>query len=109
MFELTFFTAGSDSQMLVVSTFIKAIAKLKREGKIGAGLTFHGLPHTVGTLLVEAGVDLDTVRRWLGQKTLAIHYSETADTSKQMRSAVNKLDPLGRKMRTKVSNAAKNV
>ncbi|MFZ0127542.1 MAG: tyrosine-type recombinase/integrase, partial [Xanthobacteraceae bacterium] len=39
----------------------------------------HGLRHTVGTLLIEAGADIDTVRRWLGQKTLAmaIHYSET--------------------------------
>jgi len=93
------------------STFIKAIAKLKRQRRIGAGLTFHGLRHTVGTLLIEAGVDLDTVRRWLGQKTLAmaIHYSETADTSKQMRSAMNKLDPLGSKARTKVSNKAKKV
>jgi len=43
------------------------MAALKREGKVGDGLTFHGLRHTVGTLLVEAGYDLDTVRRWLGQ------------------------------------------
>lgn len=49
------------------SSFIKAMAALKREGKVGDGLTFHGLRHTVGTLLVEAGYDLDTVRRWLGQ------------------------------------------
>ncbi|MGB8103945.1 MAG: tyrosine-type recombinase/integrase, partial [Pseudolabrys sp.] len=84
------------------STFIKAITKLEREGKVGEGLTFHGLRHTVGTLLVEAGVNLDTVRRWLGQKTLAmaIHYSETADTSKQMRGALKKFDPLGSKTRT---------
>ena len=84
------------------STFIKAIAKLEREGKFGAGLTFHVLRHTVGTLLVEAGVSLDTVRRWLGQKTLtmAIHYSETADTSKQMRGVLKKFDPLGSKTRT---------
>ncbi len=81
------------------STFIKAIAKLERQGKVGAGLTFHGLRHTVGTLLVEAGFNLDTVRRWLGQKTLAmaIHYSETADTSKQMRGVLKKFDPLGSK------------
>ncbi len=93
------------------STFIKAIAKLEREGKVGAGLTFHGLRHTVGTLLVEAGINLDTVRRWLGQKTLAmaIHYSETADTSKQMRGAMKKFDPLGSKTRTKVSNTKKKV
>jgi hypothetical protein len=63
----------------------------------------------VGTLLIEAGVSLDTVRRWLGQKTLAmaILYSETADTAKQIRSAMNKLDPLGSKTRTKVSNRSK--
>ena len=93
------------------STFIKAIAKLVREGKVGTGLTFHGLRHTCGTLLIEAGVSLDTVRRWLGQKTLAmaIYYSETADTSKQMRTAMNKLDPLGSKARTKVSNKLKKV
>ncbi len=84
------------------SSFIKAIAALKRSAKIGDGLTFHGLRHTVGTLLVEAGYDIDTVRRWLGQKTLAmaIHYSETADTSGRMREVIAKLNPLGSKPRT---------
>jgi integrase len=84
------------------SSFIKAMAALKRKGKIGDGLTFHGLRHTVGTLLVEAGYDLDTVRRWLGHKTLAmaIHYSETADTSHRMSQVLRKLDPLGSKSRT---------
>lgn len=81
------------------STFIKAIRKLERTGKIEAGLTFHGLRHTCGTLLVEAGFDIDSVRRWLGQKTLAmaIHYSETADTSVRMRGMMKKFDPLGSK------------
>lgn len=84
------------------SSFIKAMAALKRAGKIGDGLTFHGLRHTVGTLLIEAGYDIDTVRRWLGQKTLAmaIHYSESADTSHRMREVITKLDPLGSKSRT---------
>jgi integrase len=84
------------------SSFIKAVAKLKVDGKVGAGLTFHGLRHTVGTHLVEAGCDIDTVRRWLGQKTLAmaIHYSETADTSRRMRNVLAKFDPLGSKKRT---------
>jgi integrase len=60
------------------------------------------LRHTVGTLLVEAGYDIDTVRRWLGQKTLAmaIHYSETADTSKRMIGVMQKFDPLGSRKRT---------
>jgi len=84
------------------SSFIKAMTALKRGGKIGQGLTFHGLRHTVGTLLIEAGYDLDTVRRWLGQKTLAmaIHYSETADTSQRMSQVIKKFDPLGSKSRT---------
>ena len=78
------------------------MATLKRDGKVGDGLTFHGLRHTVGTLLIEAGFDLDTVRRWLGQKTLAmaIHYSETADTSDRMSQVIKKFDPLGSKSRT---------
>ena len=84
------------------STFIKAVAKLTREGRVGSGLTFHGLRHTVGTLLTESGCDLDTVRRWLGQKTLsmAIHYSESADTSERMKGILKKFDPLGSKKRT---------
>ena len=44
--------------------------KLETEGVVGPGLTFHGLRHTCGTLLAEAGADLDTIRRWLGQATL---------------------------------------
>ena len=81
------------------STFIKAIARLHQQGLVEDGLTFHGLRHTVGTLLIEAGADIDTVRRWLGQKTLAmaIHYSETADASAKMQGIMRALDPLGTK------------
>ena len=84
------------------STFIKAIRRLEREGLVQPGLTFHGLRHTVGTLLIEAGFDIDTVRRWLGQKTLAmaIHYSETADTTEKMAGVIARFDPLGSKTRT---------
>ncbi|WP_338692483.1 tyrosine-type recombinase/integrase [Bradyrhizobium sp. 26S5] len=84
------------------SSFIKAMAKLKRDGLIGDGLTFHGLRHSFGTMLVEAGYDIDTVRRWLGQRTvaMAVHYTESADTSDRMRDVVAKLDPLGSKSRT---------
>lgn len=84
------------------ASFNKAMKKIEADERIGAGLTFHGLRHTVGTLLIEAGVELDIVRRWLGQKTLAmaIHYSEQADTSEQMSGAVLKFDPLGSKQGT---------
>ena len=68
-------------------------------GQIKPGLTFHGLRHTCGTALIEAGFDIDSVRRWLGQKTLAmaIHYTETADTSDRMQGMMKKFDPLGSK------------
>jgi integrase len=81
------------------STFIKFIAGLKRTGQVDPGLTFHGLRHTCGTLLVEAGYDIDSVRRWLGQRTLsmAIHYTETADTSDKLRAMMGGFDPLGTK------------
>lgn len=84
------------------ASFNKAMKRLEGGGKIGPGLTFHGLRHTVGTLLIEAGVELDIVRRWLGQKTLAmaIHYSEGANTAEQMSGAVLKFDPLGGKQGT---------
>jgi integrase len=84
------------------ASFNKAMKRLADEGRVGHDLTFHGLRHTVGTLLIEAGVELDIVRRWLGQKTLAmaIHYSEGADTSTQMSGAVMKFDPLGSKKGT---------
>ncbi len=81
------------------ATFIKTMRSLERAGKVEAGLTFHGLRHTVGTLLVEAGFDIDTVRRWLGQKTLAmaIHYTETADTTDRMADVIARFNPLGTK------------
>jgi integrase len=40
------------------SSFIKAIARLEAAGKIESGVTFHGLRHTCGTLLVEPEVKL---------------------------------------------------
>ena len=62
-------------------------------------------------VMIEAGADIDTVRRWLGQKTLAmaIHYSETADASAKMQRLIEALDPLGTKGRTKASNSTEKV
>jgi integrase len=62
------------------STFIKAIRRLEREGAVQPGLTFHGLR----------------------QKTLAmaIHYSETAETTDRMAGILARFDPLGSKTRT---------
>jgi hypothetical protein len=100
-----------DDDSVFVPTFIKAIRRLEREGAVAPDLTFHGLRHMVGTLLVEAGFDIDTVRRRHGQKTLAmaIHYSETADTAERRAGALVRFDPLGSKSRTQLSNAREKL
>jgi integrase len=81
------------------STFGKFIDRLEGEGVVGPGLTMHGLRHTLGTRLREITADLDLIRRILGQQTLSMaqHYSETADMSRQARKAVRKLDFTGNK------------
>jgi integrase len=65
------------------STFRKLIKRLEDADKVKPGLTMHGLRHTVGTRLYEAGADLETIARLLGQQSQAMarHYSETADVS----------------------------
>jgi integrase len=49
-------------------------------GTLEPGLSFHGLRHTLGTRLAEAGCDAATIACVLGQKTtqMAEHYSRTA-------------------------------
>jgi integrase len=76
------------------STFMKFVDRLETEGLVQSGLTMHGLRHTLGTRLREVTNDLDLIRRILGQQTLSMaqHYSESADTSKQARKAVRKID-----------------
>jgi integrase len=88
------------------STFGKFIDRLEQGGKIAPGLTMHGLRHTLGTRLREAGADLDDIRRLLGQKTLSMaqHYSETADRSDEAREAVARLDMLGNRTSSKMEN-----
>jgi integrase len=81
------------------STFYKFISRLEAEGVVGKGLTMHGLRHTLGTRLREVTADLDLIRRILGQQTLSMaqHYSETADTSRQARKALDKVKFTGNK------------
>lgn len=51
------------------ASFFKLIRKLAKDGKVGKGLSFHGLRSTVATELREAGVDLRTIADLLGQNT----------------------------------------
>ena len=49
--------------------FRKIKNKLLHERKIGEGLTFHGLRHTVATKLADAGATTRTIQSITGHKT----------------------------------------
>ncbi|MCW2276272.1 tyrosine-type recombinase/integrase [Rhodoblastus acidophilus] len=71
-------------------TFKKA---LEQEGVVAPGLTPHGLRHTLGTRLREAGADDRTIADVLGQKTssMARRYSENAALPEQAQGLVRTL------------------
>ncbi|HUZ73183.1 MAG TPA: tyrosine-type recombinase/integrase [Stellaceae bacterium] len=74
--------------------FFGLIRKLRLEGKIGDGLSFHGLRHTVGRKLAETGCDARTIAAILGHATTAMadHYSRHADRRQLARAAVAKME-----------------
>jgi integrase len=67
---------------------------LEGQGLIGPGLTPHGLRHTLGTRLREAGADDRTIADILGQRStsMARHYSEGAALPDQARELLSGLD-----------------
>jgi integrase len=87
------------------SSFFKLIGELQDQGKVAAGLTFHGLRHTAATKLRQLGFDTRTIADMLGQETegMAAHYSREADLAPKLRGVVQRLDLENRK-RTKMSN-----
>jgi integrase len=76
------------------ASFFKMIRSLEAAGKVGEGLTFHGLRHSVATELREAGFDSRTIADMLGQKTasMADHYSSEADLSSKLKGVVRKME-----------------
>jgi integrase len=88
-----------------VSVF-KLLGALEEEGRVGPGLTVHGLRHTVGTIMREAGFDKDTVADMLGQGTaeMAEWYAREAVLDRKLERVVEALDE--HMSRTKVSNSA---
>jgi len=79
-------------------SFAKLRDKLQHAGKIGPGLTIHGLRHTVAAELAETGVTDSEIACWLGQTTttMARHYSARADKKKRMEGTVVKLKLKGK-------------
>jgi integrase len=68
--------------------------KLEYDGKIDAGLTLHGLRHTLGTLLKEAGASDGEIADVLGQSTISMarHYSKEARISDKLEAVVMGLE-----------------
>jgi integrase len=75
-------------------SFGELIKRLEAQGRVGPGLTFHGLRHTAGKILGDAGVDARTIAVLLGQKSIsmAIHYSEGADRKRRAVAAIETLE-----------------
>ena len=74
--------------------FFGMLRRLRKEGKVAKGLSFHGLRHTVGRKLGEAGCAARTIADMLGQKTTAMgeHYSRHANRKHLVREAVTALE-----------------
>jgi integrase len=76
------------------ASFFKLIRKLKDEGKVGLGLTFHGLRHMVATQLADAGADDRTIMAITGHTNpqMVRRYTERADKRKRATAAMRLLE-----------------
>jgi integrase len=82
------------SQTGFQTRFFGLIKKLRDNGKVAPGLSFHGLRHTVGKKLAESGCDARTIAAILGHSTTAMaeHYSRHADRRHLAKVAIRKLE-----------------
>jgi integrase len=81
------------------ASFFKFLKRLEKAGKIGPGLTYHGLRHTVGTLIIEAGGETRDVAAILGHQSDASseHYSNRADRRKRATATIRRWERNERK------------
>jgi integrase len=74
--------------------FHKYRGAMLKAGKIGAGLTFHGLRHTVATKLADAGSDDKTIAAITGNKSMSQiqRYTRTASQKRRATAAIRLID-----------------
>jgi len=65
------------------AVFFKAMKELESEKKVGIGLTYHGLRHTVGTKLAELGASDVEIQDTLGHRTATQAQRYRRDASKK--------------------------
>jgi integrase len=70
------------------------LRKLAKAGKVGPGLTLHGLRHTAGKAIADSGGTLRAVQQALAHKTtrMALFYSEQADKKRALLDAASAFD-----------------
>lgn len=73
------------------SEFLAAMAKA---GRVGAGLTLHGLRHTIGKAVADSGGTLHAIQSALQHKSprMALYYSEQADKKRALLGIKDPLD-----------------
>jgi integrase len=75
------------------ASFFKFIKRLEQAGGVQPGLTFHGLRHTVASVLAENAASAEDIAAVLGHKSSAMaeHYAADADRSRRTRATISKL------------------
>lgn len=78
----------------IEKAFRTLVLRLKRDGRIDDGLTFHGLRHTAGKTLADLGADPRMIQALLGHRSMSasLHYSEGADRRRAAAAAVHVLE-----------------
>ena len=76
------------------ASFFKLIRRLTDADRVAPGLTFHGLRHTLGKAVIEAGGDTRDVMAMLSHRTEAMShkYSDEADRTLRSDEAVRRLE-----------------
>lgn len=85
------------------ASFFSLIRKLAEQGKVRPGLTFHGLRHTLGKLVIEAGGSKEDVAMILGDRSMAMAEFYSREHEKKGRVAATILR-LEQTERTKMEN-----
>ena len=89
------------------ASFFSLIRSLVKEGKVRPGLTFHGMRHTLGKLVIEAGGAKEDVAMILGDRSMAMSefYSREHEKNGRVSATMLKLEQTER---GKMENSAEN-
>lgn len=86
---------GHFTEMGFKASFFKVMRKLKADGAVQPGLTFHGLRTTLATMIADAGGDTRDIAAALGHATeaMAQHYARHAERKRRAAKAIALIDP----------------